>query len=97
MEIADALCAMLRVGEATSLGRMPGRRKENGFMCPYLETSDPRCESHLNMRNLFQAYTQCAGCYESCSVFRSRTSGATRPCKDDCASRLAAYAMLAAS
>ena len=39
-------------------------------MCPFVEESDARCAAHLNMQNLFQAFTHCADHYEACPIYQ---------------------------
>ncbi len=63
-------------------------------MCPYLEKSDSRCATHLNMRNIVQAYAHCAGCYQNCSVYRELQA---RHSRNDYPRNTASFAFLAAS
>lgn len=68
--------------------------QENGFVCPFLEKSNPRCSSHLNIRNIGQAYAHCAGRYQACPVFRELRA---HPCTHDYSRHRATYSFLAAS
>ncbi len=40
-------------------------------MCPYANKSDTRCANHWTLRNLFQAFSQCADRYTACPVYRA--------------------------
>ncbi len=62
-------------------------------MCPYLEKSDPRCATHMNMRNIVQTFAHCVGRYDMCPVYQECQS----PCRHECSSPTDAFVFLAAS
>ena len=39
-------------------------------MCPLLDASNPRCSTHLTLRNLAGAFTHCADRYTDCHIYR---------------------------
>ena len=63
-------------------------------MCPFLEKSEARCSTHLNLRNIVQAFAHCAGRYRDCPVYRGLRCS-SRPAHH--ASHTDAFAFLAAS
>ncbi len=40
-------------------------------MCPFVEKADPRCATHLTLRNLYRAFAHCADRYSSCPVYQA--------------------------
>lgn len=40
-------------------------------MCPFANKSDSRCATHWTIRNLFQAFSQCADRYSACPIYRA--------------------------
>jgi hypothetical protein len=40
-------------------------------VCPFLDQSDARCDSHLTLANLARAFAHCADEYTVCPIFRA--------------------------
>ncbi|MBI5725768.1 MAG: hypothetical protein HZA50_17545 [Planctomycetes bacterium] len=47
-------------------------------MCPFVDKSEPRCSSHLRLRNIFQAFTHCADRYADCQIYHILQADARR-------------------
>lgn len=63
-------------------------------MCPYLEKSQPRCSTHLSFRNIHQAFSHCAGRYNTCPIYQELRANLR---DHDADYNTAAYSLLAAS
>lgn len=72
----------------------PGSQ-ENGIVCPHLEKSDPRCAAHLNLRNIMQAFSHCAGRHRACPVYQKLRASTDR--HEHTHHHTATFAFLAAS
>lgn len=40
-------------------------------MCPFVNSSDPRCSAHLTLREIVTAFAHCAGQYSRCPVYQT--------------------------
>ena len=43
-------------------------------MCPFLDRSDARCDSHLTLANIARAFAHCADQYTVCPIYRAMAS-----------------------
>jgi hypothetical protein len=50
-------------------------------VCPFLDRSDARCDSHLTLANIARAFAHCADQYTVCPIYRALT--AEPVCSDD--------------
>jgi len=51
---------------------MSGRKARRTAVCPFVDSADPRCATHLTLRNINRAFAQCADRYILCPVYQSR-------------------------
>ena len=40
-------------------------------MCPFLDSSDARCASHLTLANIARAFAHCADQFAVCPIYRA--------------------------
>jgi hypothetical protein len=40
-------------------------------VCPFLDRSDARCDSHLTLANIARAFAHCADQYSVCPIYRA--------------------------
>jgi len=64
-------------------------------VCPFLDTSDARCATHLTLANIARAFAHCADQYAICPVYR-KLLGESAACERDYEEPAAAIGVLVA-
>jgi len=39
-------------------------------VCPFVDSADPQCATHLTLRNIVRAFLHCADRYAECPIYR---------------------------